>query len=148
MTNRNESYENRVAALEAQGMSRSDAQSIVDMEPELVYSYTRKQAIEDGVLVDVSASAFGAGFKVHVAMTATAHADVDRAGHPDKTPSERLFAFLKALKTEIRDQNERHGAALGREFQWVYRNRVRLKVHMGPGDSWEPVLTLMLPHED
>jgi hypothetical protein len=148
MTNRNESYEARVAALEAQGMSRSDAQSIVDMEPELIHSYTRKQAIEDGVLVDVSAAAFGAGFKVHVAMTATAHADVDRMGDPMKTASERLFAFLRALKTEIRDQNERHGAALGHEFQWVYRNRVRLKAHMGPGDSWEPVLTLMLSHED
>ena len=70
--------EARISALEAEGMTRSDAQAVVEaemleaqrsMEWTLIHSYTRKQAIEDGVLVDVSAAAFGVGFKVHVAMT-------------------------------------------------------------------------------
>ena len=38
---------------------------------ELIYSYSRKQAIEDGVLVDVSEMAKEAGFKFPVAMTNT-----------------------------------------------------------------------------
>ena len=34
-----------------------------------IYSYTRKQALEDGVLIDVSKTAKEAGFKVPVAVT-------------------------------------------------------------------------------
>lgn len=149
--------EARISALEAEGMTRSDAQAVVEaemleaqrsMEWTLIHSYTRKQAIEDGVLVDVSAAAFGVGFKVHVAMTATAYAATHEAGLAHKSEGERLFAFLRTLKQEIRDQSERFGASLGNEFQWVYLNRIRLKARMGPGDSLEAVLTLMLPHED
>lgn len=147
------SYETRVQQLEAEGCTRSDAQSIADAEKKngawtVIHTYTRKQAIEDGVLVDVSAAAFGLGYQVHVAMTATAHAVVDRAGQSHKTPSERLFAFLRAQKTEIQDQVWRFGGNVGSEFEWVYRNRVRLKAHIGPGDHGEPVLTVLLPGED
>ena len=38
---------------------------------ELIYSYTRKQAIEDGVLVDVSSTAQEAGINFPVALTST-----------------------------------------------------------------------------
>jgi hypothetical protein len=146
-------YETRVQQLEAEGCTRSDAQSIAEAEAKnggwaVIHTYTRKQAIEDGVLIDVSAAAFGLGYQVHVAMTATAHAVVDRAGQHTKTASERLFAFLRAQKVEIQDQIWRFGSSVGSEFEWVYRNRVRLKAHIGPGDHGEPVLTILLPGED
>ena len=38
---------------------------------DLIHSYTRQQAIEDGVLVDVTATAREAGFRYPVALTAT-----------------------------------------------------------------------------
>src|SRR4051812_27741843 len=36
---------------------------------EVIFAYTRKQAIEDGVLVDVTETAKEAGFKIPVALT-------------------------------------------------------------------------------
>ena len=39
---------------------------------EVIYSYTRKQAIEDGVLVDITEMAKEAGIKYPVAITSTA----------------------------------------------------------------------------
>jgi len=43
---------------------------------EVIYSYTREQAIEDGVLVDISDSELtkNAGFKVPVCLTSNVHA--------------------------------------------------------------------------
>ena len=38
---------------------------------ELIYAYTRKQAIEDGVLVDVTETAKEAGFRVSLAISST-----------------------------------------------------------------------------
>ena len=38
----------------------------------VIYSYTRKQAIEDGVLVDITDVAKEAGIKYPVAITSTA----------------------------------------------------------------------------
>ncbi len=38
---------------------------------EMIHSYTRKQAIDDGLLIDVSEMAKEAGFKWPIAITAT-----------------------------------------------------------------------------
>lgn len=130
-------------------MKPNDPNTTSDAEAwTVIHTYTRKQAIEDGVLVDVSAAAFGLGYRVHVAMTATAYGVVDQCGIPTQTPGERLFAFLRVLKGEIQAQIARHGSGVGQEFDWVYRRRLRLKTHIGPGDHGEPVLTVMLPGED
>ena len=43
---------------------------------ELIHSYTRKQAIEDGGLIDVSEMAKEAGFKFPVATTNTVWTDL------------------------------------------------------------------------
>ena len=45
---------------------------------EVIHRYTRAQAIEDGVLVDLTAQARTCGFTVPVAMTATLFADCER----------------------------------------------------------------------
>ena len=42
---------------------------------EIIYVYTRAQALEDGVLIDVSDTAREAGFKCPVALTSAAYAD-------------------------------------------------------------------------
>ena len=48
---------------------RSDAEPFEGFD--LIHSYSRQQAIEDGVLVDVTATAREAGFRYPVALTAT-----------------------------------------------------------------------------
>ena len=40
-----------------------------DKDWNVIYSYTRAQAIEDGVLIDVTADAKATGFKVHTVIT-------------------------------------------------------------------------------
>ena len=44
----------------------------IDFFGELIHTYTHAQAIEGGILVDVSNVAQEAGFRLHVAMTRTA----------------------------------------------------------------------------
>lgn len=46
-----------------------------DPKPDLIYSFGRTQAIDDGVLVDVSDMARQGGFVVPVALTTAAWAD-------------------------------------------------------------------------
>ena len=127
---------------------------------EVIYSYTRAQAIADGVLVDVSVLARDAGFRHPVAMTAGAWADCvawsredsDRQVHQD--PTGRLWDVLWMASCAIRSAGTGQ-SELGFELDRVPRDgcsrhavRTRLKIIAGPGDGGEPVLTLLLPGED
>ena len=51
----------------------SERRNIMDIFSEvenvLIISYTRKQAIADGILIDITETAIEAGFKFHVAVT-------------------------------------------------------------------------------
>lgn len=53
----------------------NDKQAIDELFGEVIHAYTRAQAIEDGVLVDVSETAREAGFRWPVALTRAAWAD-------------------------------------------------------------------------
>ncbi len=122
-------------------------------EDDLIYSYTRAQAIKDGVLIDVSEMARGAGFKWPVAVTQAVWATIENI--PPKLQGlqdiqGRLWDVLWMLKVgsrrggrEIRyklimDRNEN-----GRRIRYL-----TLKALSGPGDNHEPVITVMMPHED
>ena len=142
---------------------------------EVVYTYTRAQAIEDGVLVDLMqpetvAAVKEAGFRWPVAMTSAAfHLAVavpyktERAGGLGRRRVRelvrccdlqgRLWDVLWMLKSAIR-QAAPGQAVLFFEVGCVtpespQRLRVvRLKSVAGPGDNAEPVITIMLPDED
>lgn len=124
---------------------------------EVIYAYTRKQAIEDGVLVDVSETAKEAGFKFPVALTRAAYedcvawdeADSKRQTHQDVAG--RLWDVLwmaslaaKRGGQEIRFQLYR----VPRGGRGHMARLVTLKAHCGPGDNAEPVITIMQPDED
>jgi len=81
----------------------------------VIFSYTRAQAIEDGVLVDLSAWAQETGFKVPVACTSTVWQGyvVPPPGTEALGQSERgrghdllwmLYVAIKASKDSQRDQ--------------------------------------------
>lgn len=56
--------------------------SLEDIFGPVIHSYTRSQAIDDGVLVDVTATAQEAGFKVPTALTQPSlFTDVTRTPH-------------------------------------------------------------------
>lgn len=118
---------------------------------EVISRYTRAQALEDGVLIDVTAMAKEASIKFPVAITS-------RLWHGYVVPSEqdahgqstngRLWDLLYLFAISAR---RTHGPLLIYEVGFLVNghNRiVNIKALIGPGDNWEPVITLMLTDED
>lgn len=123
-------------------------------EMPVVFSYTRAQAIDDGVLVDLTEWARETGFTIPVACTAA-------VWHQYVTPPEatrglgqsergRAHDLLWMLYVAIR--RSPGGQQLMYDVLFLQKpgrtETVRLKAICGPGDNGEPVLTVMLPHED
>jgi hypothetical protein len=112
---------------------------------EYISVYTRAQAIDDGVLVDVSAEAGETGFKVPVALTRALFAKIDppKRSHQDFRGRlhDVLWMLYAAIKRTDFDTVIHYRVKLGREL-------VTIKAISGPGDEGEHVLTLMLPEED
>lgn len=126
----------------------------------IIDAYTRAQAIEDGVLVDMTQGELGAaareaGFQFPIAMTETAFAKyvalTPAAVRAGNDINGRWWDILWMLKREIK--TARGGTSeLLFHFHCVV-DRVRptpsvLKSVCGPGDHGEPVITIMLPEED
>lgn len=120
---------------------------------DVIYSYTRHQAIEDGVLVDVSETAREAGVKYPTALTARVWAELVDPNEQQKAwgqdQSGRLWDVLFMFAHSAR-RNE--GVTLHYQLL-VVRDRVEadeitLKAVCGPGDDPEPVITIMFPDED
>lgn len=124
----------------------------------LIYTYSRADAILDGTLVDVSEMAREAGFRLPVAITAAAWADSvawsetdsERQTHQDQ--SGRLWDLLwMAFLTARRAQGERVPFQFYRVPRGGRATRPRLMtlhLHIGPGDASEPVVTILMPNED
>ena len=120
------------------------------MKWDVVFTYTRKQAIEDGVLVDVSPVAREAGIVYPVALTCAVwgkYVEVP-SGVVAQDEKGRLWDILWML----RHAAQRGGSEI--EVMLYVQNdnkkprRVTLKALCGPGDDLEPVITVMLPEED
>lgn len=127
---------------------------------DIIHSYSRAQAIDDGVLVDVSKTAGEAGFTVPVAISRAAWADcvewteeTDSRKNTIQDEGGRLWdvVFMARLACRARNDSPRRLFALYRvpvEGRGVCPRRVTLAIHIGPGDFGEPVVTIMLPNED
>ena len=118
----------------------------------VVFCYTRAQAINDGVLVDVSETAREAGFRFPVAVTATvwaAYVEVP-AAVPWQDEQGRLWDILNVLRVACSQRDKTDELRFSVLVQNDSRppRPVQLKACCGPGDQGEPVLTVMLPDED
>jgi hypothetical protein len=121
----------------------------------LIHAYTRAEAIRDGVLIDVSATAREAGIRYPVALTRAVWERCVRVppGVLCQHEAGRLWDVAWLLACAIRGSN---GGAREVRFGVHVRNDnrdrtpplVRLKGVCGPGDDGEPVLTVMMPEED
>lgn len=118
---------------------------------EVIHSYTRAQALEDGVLVDVSETAREAGIKFPVALTRAvweSYVAVPEGVVRQDEPG-RLWDACHTLRCEIL----RSGGGEVLYYRLYVRNTncrpklVTLKAVCGPGDQAEPVITVMLPEE-
>ena len=121
---------------------------------DLIFAYTRRQAIEDGVLVDVTDAAKEAGFSVPVALTCAAWAEYVTVpdGVSGQDEKGRLWDVLSMLRFHI----GLWGADVSEvRFSLYVLNRAgdepelgELKAVCGPDDDGMPCVTIMLTHED
>jgi hypothetical protein len=113
---------------------------------ETIYSYTRAQAISDGVLVDLSQFAvIREHWKINLCCTDTVWAIIQAAVQNDGKDYEGILHDISHMAKLAIGKNE--GATL--LFQCIVGTGLRsFKLHCGPGDTPVPVLTLMLPNED
>jgi len=121
----------------------------------LIYSYTRAQAIEDGVLIDITADAQAHGFKVHTVVTDNLyHRYVEVPSGLDRSFGQssagRLHDLLILAMIAARNSKGTNRAYFTISFLMApgRSETVQVIAHIGPGDTAEPVLTLMLPEDD
>jgi hypothetical protein len=122
-------------------------------DTDLIYAYTRKDAIADGVLKDVTEMAKEAGFKWPVAVTAAVWAEYVQVpeGLEWQDESGRLWDILNLLLVTIRQSKPEQTLLQFRvnvQMSEKELKLVTLKAHAGPGDDGEPVITIMKPDED
>ncbi len=124
---------------------------------EPISSYSRAQAIEDGILVELPADIVKeAGFLYPVAVTRAVYCDLievhTKASRAGNDLSGRTWDVLWMLKNAIRNSNGGEIRfslyVVRREQRGITPQRVSLRAVCGPGDEMEPVITIMFPEED
>jgi len=124
-------------------------------DAEVICSYSRADALADGVLVDCSDLARKAGFKFPVALTSAVHADCvawdnsKEKAYQDE--SGRLWDIFTMALCAIRkgSNTDRIAFSVLRVPRGGSRpSKVDLIMVIGPGDTPAPVITVMFPNED
>lgn len=137
---------------------------------EVISTYTRAEAIADGVLIDLGTFSFRegltilqeAGFRYPVAISAAAFAraiaEPDAPLPPCQDLSGRMWdvVFMLSLACRMAAANPSELRFKVSVINWLrdssytktIRETIQLKAICGPGDNAEPVITIMLPGED
>jgi len=134
---------------------------------EPIHTYSRSQAIEDGMLIDVSTTAREAGIVWPVALTSAAWADCvewtdateARKGYTGQSESGRLWDVVWMLSLAVRGALRRGLDASQQPLFYsllrtptagrgVMPRKVTLKFQIGPSDDGRLCITVMLPSED
>ena len=124
----------------------------------VIYSYTRAEAIDDGVLVDVTETAKEAGFKLPVAITDALHcrltpAKADQGLGQDYEGRLWDVLWLAAFTIKLADRDTdtvTFTAALQEAKAKSGRPKnidLRLRAVCGPDDDGEPVITIGFPED-
>jgi hypothetical protein len=114
---------------------------------ETIYSYSRAQAIEDGVLIDLNhVDSIRQYWKHPFACTSAVWSILEEALQQAGQDVGGICHDISTMaKLAIQDAREAQQVP----FTVIIGRRTHsLKLHIGPGDTAAPVLTLMLPYED
>lgn len=135
-------------------------------DAEVIHSYSRAEAIEDGFLIEAPEhQAQAVGFQVPVALTLDAWADCVAWGeHEQKrmplavqNEEGRLrdvlygaaIAVSRAVENGVEESEARfHIDRVPADGTSVEAVTTELKIVLGPGDDGEAVFTIMKPNED
>jgi hypothetical protein len=124
---------------------------------EVIYAYTRAEAIADGVLIDVTKMANEAGLILPTAVTSALWEDINTI--PEGSGQDvkgRLWDVLVMANHSIRSAIV---AGKNDSPEFLYNlimtmphdrdgDLYTVKFHIGGGDDGKPVITLMKPNED
>lgn len=125
---------------------------------EIVCKYTRKDALQDGYLIDVTEQAKENGFKIPVAITSELHNQINNIPSQYDYQSyegrlhDLLFVGFMNARANLKSSRMMYKFIMpttqqGKASTFIRKNiSVVLEVH--GGDEGEPVITIMLPHED
>ena len=121
---------------------------------DVIHTYSRKEAISDGVLVDLSINFPEAGrlFKHPVACTSAVWALVEAAAENTRLHNtaagivwDLLYMSINGVTQRISDSEHLFCVAI--PGAGPHRNYI-LKANCGPSDDASPCITIMLEHED
>ena len=123
---------------------------------DVIGRYTRQQAIEDGVLIDMMQGELGQVSRLHykypIVCTMGVFALIRKAvEHPDwgNDYCGVLHDILTMSKSTYAKKLDRSTVLFEVIITGTGRKRTHtLKLTVGPGDDLEPVITIMLPDED
>ena len=130
-------------------MNSNDETTAREIFGEMIYSYTRAEALADGVLVDVTERAKRAGMKYPTACTHGVWALIDCLPENDAdtlagvVADARLAEVLRAMLAAIR-----RGGVRGTDRVTFAALGAALWAQCGPGDTDAPVITIMREGED
>ena len=126
----------------------------------VVYAYTRAQALEDGVLGELSEWAAETGFTTPVACTAgvwngyiVPDESLRELGQSERGRAHDVLYMLCVTIRRQHGRGRRHDTSHV-QFDVLFlkpphkQSKVRLHTVCGPGENGEPVITIMLPGED
>lgn len=123
----------------------------------VIYSYTRANALDDGVLVDITKApaTIEAGIRIPVAVTNAVFNVLDpdeKLRSKGQSFEGRLWdlwtIFKHELKRKTREADEIHFAPLFLTNDRQEPVPIKMWAKCGPGDNAEPVITIMLEGED
>ena len=124
------------------------------MNADLIHRYSRADALRDGVLIDVSATAREAGIRYPVALTCAVweRCVTVPPGVLCQDEAGRLWDVLWLLACAVRGgeggaREVRFGVHVRNDNRERTPPAVRLKAVCGPADDGGPCITVMLPEE-
>lgn len=123
-------------------------------DAEVISAYSREDAIEDGVLVDISKWAREADFRYPVAVTQAVWGILEPSevlAKEGQSAAGRAWDMLAILRMKIRSAGSTDAVQFAPLFVLEPGHApetVELRATCGPGDSGAPVVTVMLPNED
>ncbi len=149
------------------------AETVEDFFGPVISSYTRADALSDGMLVDVSEMAQEAGFRIPVAVTTSVWEECiywpeDEANGYGQSTDGRLWDVLYMAWFQINSTRHSNVSIFEQDLYYLINviprgtkpentgaiddftgaDLTTLKINFGPGDNGEPVITIMQTYED
>jgi len=143
-------------------LAQPAAVTVVDDEVEVIHTYSHQQAVEDGIVMDVSHMARRMGFDVPVFVTNTVWAE---AICPDGVSGDdRVGLFLAYVKGTLRYLHEEDALeddlielpltlpmvgvhVIDREGKEIEPMERTLWLHLDANDKGEPIFTILFPED-